>query len=112
MAQINTTKDSDNLSPELIVSSSAVGVPIVLTAVRCTLQYIMVPFLLPLLGVQDSYSPTINIMFAFLGLSVILYNLIRLWDTNWRSRYLLLSLVIVPFILLSLYFDYLAYLKL
>ncbi len=47
---------------------------------------------------------------GLVGLVVIIYNVKRLWRTNWRTRYLWLSLVIVPFILFSLYFDYLTYL--
>ncbi len=111
MAQIDTPKDSDSMSSELIFGSSVVGVPIVLTAVRCTLQYILLPVVLPLLSIQDSFSPTVNMAVTFFGLGVILYNLKRLWYTSWRTRYILLSLVIVPFILLSFYFDYLAYLE-
>lgn len=92
-------------SPEIIAGTSLIGVPIMLTAVRCTLQYILVPFVLPLIGLGSALSTKVNVAAGLLGLAVIAYNLTRLWNTNWRRRYLLLSLVVVPFILLSLYFD-------
>ena len=112
MNQIAETNPSKVAAPELIFGSSALGVPIILTAVRCTLLYILVPFVLPILGVGASFSPTVNMSAGLLGLGLMLYNLTRLWNTSWRTRYLVLSLIITPVILLSLYFDYLAYLKL
>lgn len=99
----------NHAAPEIIVGTSLLGVPILLTAVRCTLQYILVPFVLPLFGLGGAFSARVNVGASVLGLGVIVFNLTRLWNTNWRRRYLLLSLVIVPFILLSLYFDLLAY---
>lgn len=95
-------------SPEIIAGTSLIGVPVMLTAVRCTLQYILVPFVLPLFGLGGTLSAQVNVGAGLLGLGVIAYNLTRLWNTNWRRRYLLLSLVIVPFILLSIYFDLIA----
>ena len=111
MTQIDEIRLSDTSAPELIFGSSALGVPILLTAVRCTLLYILVPFVLPILGITDSFSPAVNMTAAFLGVGLMLYNLIRLWKTSWRTKYLILSLVMIPFILLSFYFDYLAFLK-
>jgi len=110
MAQVKLSKDSHSIAPELIVGTSVVGVPLMLTAVRCTFQYIIVPFVLPLFGARGAFSPVANMVAGLVGLVVIIYNVKRLWRTNWRTRYLWLSLVIVPFILFSLYFDYLAYL--
>jgi hypothetical protein len=110
MAQIKLSKDSDRIPPELFVGTSVVGVPLMLTAVRCTFQYIIVPVILPLFGAHGAFSPVANMVAEFVGLAVVIYNVKRLWHTNWRTRYLWLSLVIVPFILFSLYFDYLAYL--
>ena len=111
MTQIQETNRSDGTAPELIFGSSALGVPIILTAVRCTLLYILVPFVLPIIGIVDTFTPAVNVTAGLLGVGLMLYNLTRLWNTSWRTKYLILSMVITPFILLSLYFDYLAYLK-
>jgi hypothetical protein len=83
----------------------------VLTAIRCTLQYILVPFVLPLIGVSSSISPLANMAAGFASLSVILYNLKTLWNTSWRKRYILLACIAIPMVLLSIYFDYVSYSK-
>lgn len=93
--------------PEVLVSTSVIGVPLLLTAVRCILQYILVPFVLPLIGLGLAFSAQVNIAAGLFGVGLILYNLRRLWPTNWGKRYLVLSLIIIPIILFSIYFDYL-----
>ena len=108
--QIKVSDDAANLPPVLAFGSMVIGVPLLLTAVRCTLQYIVVPFVLPLFSISGSFSPTVNILAGVFSLGVILYNLMRLWHTNWRRRYMLLSLFIIPVVLGSIYHDYLTYL--
>ena len=110
MTETRVQTPESSAPPELYVGASVIGVPVLLTAVRCTLQYIVVPFVLPLLSATDTFSPQVNIGAGLFGLGVVVYNLARLWRTNWRKRYLWLSVLIVPVILISLYFDYLAYL--
>jgi hypothetical protein len=97
--------------PLMQFGSVVIGIPLVLTAIRCTLQYILVPFVLPLLGVSGSISPLANIAAGFVSISVILYNLKTLWNTSWRTRYVLLACLAIPFVLISIYFDYTKYLS-
>jgi hypothetical protein len=95
--------------PLMQVGSVVIGVPVVLTAIRCTLQYIIVPFVLPLVGVSAAISPAINMGAGAFSIGVILYNLKTLWDTDWRKRYMLIAAFAIPFVLLSIYFDYVNY---
>lgn len=60
--------------------------------VRCTVQYIVLPFILPLVGLNDELGVRISLAIDFLALGVIVFNLYRLWDTSWRYRYLALSI--------------------
>jgi len=109
--QIRASKDRASSPPVLAFGTTVIGVPLLLTAVRCTLQYIIVPLVLPLFSISGSFSPVVNILAGVVSLGVILYNLTRLWHTNWRKRYILLSLVIIPVVLGSIYYDYLSYLS-
>jgi len=104
------SRESSGPSKDLVMGTAAVGVPIMLTAIRCTLLYILVPFVLPIVGISGAFSPMVNIVASIFGIGVILYNIKHLWFSNWRGRYLLLSSFIIPFILISMYFDYIAYL--
>ncbi|TAK14461.1 MAG: hypothetical protein EPO32_01575 [Anaerolineae bacterium] len=103
-----TALPTQSAPPELIAGTSFIGVPLMLTAMRCTLQYIVVPLILPVFSISSAFSPLANLSVGLFGIAVILYNLTRLWKSSWRTRYLLLSLLVVPFILVSMYFDFLA----
>ena len=110
MSQIEVIEENQGPSKDLVMGTAAVGVPILLTAIRCTLLYILVPFVLPVLGISGVFTPIVNILASVFGISVILYNIKHLWHSSWRGRYLLLSSLIIPFILFTMYFDYIAYL--
>jgi hypothetical protein len=109
--QIEVSNEAASSPPVLAFGTTVIGVPLLLTAVRCTLQYIVVPLVLPLFSISGSFSPSVNILAGVFSLAVILYNLTRLWPTNWRKRYILMSLFIIPIVLGSIYLDYLTYLS-
>lgn len=109
MEQIKLPRETPSSPPILAFGTTGIGVPLLLTAVRCTLQYIVVPLVLPLFSISGAFSPTVNIFAGVFSLGVILFNLIRLWPTNWRKRYMLLSSFIIPVVLGSIYLDYLSY---
>jgi hypothetical protein len=98
--------DSEVLnSPEFITGVSVVGIPLLLAAVRCTLQYVLVPIVLPLIGISGVLGSWVNLLAEVVALGVIIYNIRRLWNTNWRERYLAMSAVMIIVIGLSVYPD-------
>ncbi len=68
---------------------------LVFVAIRCTLQYIVLPFVLPFVGLSGSVSLIISVIIDVVALSVILYNIYRLWNTSWRWRYIALSVLMI-----------------
>jgi hypothetical protein len=105
VARVVLRKQKQEMPPVLQFGSMVIGIPLLLTAVRCTLQYILVPFVLPLLGVSGSISPAVNAAAGLFSIGVILYNLKTLWNTNWRNRYLLLAAIFIPLVVLTMYSD-------
>jgi ABC-type iron transport system FetAB permease component len=75
-------------------------------ACRCGFQYILIPFLLPLIRLSDSVSIWLNIGISLLAIAVIARNIWRLWHTSWRKRYLIWSAVAISIILVFLYSDF------
>jgi hypothetical protein len=74
-------------------------------ALRCTLQYIVLPFVLPLFGLSGAISAVLSMIIDVFALGMIGYNIRRLWFTSWRWRYLALSMVMILVIGLFLYND-------
>lgn len=78
---------------------------IVFVAIRCTLQYVVLPFMLPFVGLSGAVSLYLSIAIDLLALGMIAYNLRRLWNTSWRWRYLALSVVMVSILVVFLVQD-------
>ena len=78
---------------------------IVLSAIRCTLQYILLPFVLPFLGFTGVVSTIIGFALSLLAVAIILYNMIALWPTSWRWRYMGLGALMLMILGVFLYQD-------
>lgn len=75
-------------------------------AARCGMQYVILPFLLPLVRFSESVSVWLNIGISLFAVAVMGRNLWRLWNTSWRRHYLLWSGVAISIILIFLYSDF------
>jgi uncharacterized membrane protein len=80
-------------------------------ACRCGLQYILVPFLLPLIRLSDAVSIWLNIGISCFAIAVMGWNIWRLWNTSWRKRYITWSIIAISVIGLFLYSDFKALLS-
>lgn len=78
---------------------------LVFVCIRCTIQYILLPFVLPLLGLGGSIATSISLAIDVLALGMISFNIWKLWDTSWRYRYLALSVVMIGILLVFIYND-------
>ena len=74
-------------------------------AIRCTLQYVMLPFVLPLIGVSSRLSIWLSGALELFALGFMIYNVRRLWNTSWRWRYIGLSTLTASVLLFFLYED-------
>ncbi|MBX3047386.1 MAG: hypothetical protein KF698_10350 [Anaerolineales bacterium] len=96
MQTSQTNKELAAPSPEQVKRSDrSMAGYLVFVAIRCTLQYIVLPFVLPFVGLSGSVSLIISIIIDVVALSVILYNIYRLWNTSWRWRYIALSVLMI-----------------
>ena len=100
MSQIHLSDDKEIRRSDRILGGSMVFV-----AVRCTIQYVILPFVLPLFGLSNAVSVVLSTILEVFALGMIIYNLVRLWGTGWRWRYLALSVVMAGLIGTFLYFD-------
>jgi hypothetical protein len=77
---------------------------IAFVAARCTLQYIVLPFVLPFLGIGGGMAAWLSLAIDVVALTTIVYNVRRLWHTSWRWRYLGLAAVmtcIIAFLMIQ-----------
>ncbi len=100
MSNSNPSTDSRLKRSDRILGSSFVFV-----AIRCTLQYILLPFVLPLLGLGGQISVIISLALEVFALGLMAYNVWQLWPTSWRWRYVALSTVAAGLVSVFIYYD-------
>jgi hypothetical protein len=99
------TIDKTQEEAEIQRGQRALRFPLIWVAVRCTLQYVILPFVLPFFGLGGRFTIWISAALELVALVMVTYNIRRLWDTSWRWRYLALSTVTITAIILFLYQD-------
>jgi hypothetical protein len=78
---------------------------LIFVATRCTLQYVVLPFVLPWFGIGGRFSIVISAVLEVVALGMIFFNMHQLWNTSWRWRYMGLSVLTISLIGIFLYFD-------
>lgn len=78
-----------------------------ISATRCTLQYVLLPVVLPLIGLTTDISLPLVIVLDLLAITMLVRSLRYFWQTRHPRRFdmLPLSSVILFIILFSLGFD-------
>jgi hypothetical protein len=75
------------------------------SATRCTIQYVLLPFVLPFIGVAGAIGAAIATALSLIALGTVWFNVRDLWHTSWRYRYLGMALVMTVIIVIFLAFD-------
>jgi hypothetical protein len=80
---------------------------ILLSALRCTVQYVVLPFILPWIGVTGAVPPWMTLALSALALFAIVRNVRYLWRSRYSRRwsYLVLSVVIIGALLVFVGVD-------
>jgi hypothetical protein len=79
----------------------AFGASLVFSGVRCILQYVVLPFLLPLIGVAADAAVSISLAINILAVVLIFYSLRRFWQIRYHYRWQYLGVAGFALILLS-----------
>lgn len=90
---------------EIKRSDRLTGGYLLFVSVRCTLQYVVLPFVLPFLGLSNTISVILSLIFDVIALGAITYNIKNLWGTSWRWRYIALSAIMLPVLAVFLVQD-------
>ncbi len=94
-------------APESAPQERNLGLALVISALRCTLQYMILPVVLPLVGLVGSFSLAIVILLDFLAIGLLVSSLRYFWRTRHPRRFDILPLTatILLVVLGSLGYD-------
>ena len=70
---------------------------LIFTGVRCILQYIVLPFILPVIGIASSTALPLLLLINIFAIVSMLFSVRRFWQINYQYKwqYLLMALVIL-----------------
>jgi hypothetical protein len=83
---------------------------ILVSAVRCTLAYVVFPFVAPLLSLASGIEGTIGLVIGLVAIASNVYSIRRYWGTDYRWK-VPLSIINVGMIGLVTWFTYEDFLK-
>lgn len=94
-------------SPLPVRAQRALTFGLLLSAVRCTTQYVLLPFVLPWIGVTAAIPPWVTLALGALALAALARNVRALWRLHHPRRwsYLLLALVVIASLLIFTLVD-------
>ena len=74
---------------------------------RCTLMYIVFPFVLPAVGIARGVGPVIGVIIGMLAIVSITYSIRRFWRANHSKRwhYTIFGLTIIGFLVFLAFKD-------
>jgi len=80
---------------------SAFQKSIVITACRCVVMYLVLPFVLPVIGVASGVDPAIGLAIGTMAIVAIIYSIRRFWraDHPKRWHYTVFAAVIIGFLI-------------
>jgi hypothetical protein len=78
----------------------AFGFSLVFSGIRCILQYAILPFVLPILGVTMDAAAPISLVINLVAIVLIIYSLRRFWKIGYRHRWRYLPVALTALVLL------------
>ena len=97
----------EEVMPEEAKEGRTIGLALVISGVRCTLQYLILPVVLPLIGLASGFSLIIAMALDLVALWLLISGLRYLWQTRHPHRFdmLPLSAAILAVIVGSFAYD-------
>lgn len=86
-------------------AKNAFGLSLAFSAIRCILQYVLLPFVLPVLGIAAGAATPIYLLISVLAVVAIISSLRRFWKIGYRYRWQYLAIALVTLGMLAVFIQ-------
>lgn len=107
-----TTESSERIDPAAapaarVEAQRAFNLSIIVSGIRCTLAYVVLPFVTPFLGLAPGVGPALGIVIAVVAIIANVASMRRFWRVQhpWRRPITALHLVVIAFMVLLIVLD-------
>ena len=98
---VDTNASVDTQAGNAGRAERAFGFSLLVSGVRCILQYVVLPFILPLVGIAAEVAVPITLAINLLAVVLILFSLRRFWQINYRHKWQYLFVALTAWVLLG-----------
>ena len=81
----------------------AFGFSLIFSGVRCILQYVVLPFVLPIIGLTTDAAVPLTLAINGVALIAVLYSLRRFWQINYKHKWQYLPVALTAVLILGAY---------
>ncbi len=85
------------------VGERALGWSVIFSGVRCILQYAILPFVLPLIGISMTVATPLLMVITGIAIVSIVFSLRRFWKINYRYRWHYLAMAVISLVILIMF---------
>lgn len=71
------------------------------SGVRCIIMYVILPFVLPVIGIAGNFSIYLDIVINIVAIVAIIYSLRRFWQVDYKRKWQYLPVALVALFLLG-----------
>jgi ABC-type iron transport system FetAB permease component len=81
----------------------AFNTSLAISAVRCIIQYVILPFVLPVIGVAGEVAIPISLTINVVALGAIWFSLRRFWQVDYKGKWQYLGIALAAVVLLIVF---------
>jgi len=97
-ADLGAAPTEDPTSPrEKRKAERVVSTSILISALRCSLTYVILPFVAPIIGITGDLGPALGITISVVAIVANVFSIRRFWraDHKWKVQYTVLAVGII-----------------
>lgn len=79
----------------------ALTLGLIISGVRCILQYAILPFVLPVIGIAGNFAIHISLVINAVAAVSILYSVTRLWRINYKRKWAYTIVAVTALVILT-----------
>ena len=95
MQETATTHDKQTQQAERVFSFA-----LLFSGVRCIFMYVVLPFVLPIIGIAGNFGLVLDIAVNLIAISAIFYSLRRFWQVDYKYKWHYLPVALIALVIL------------
>ena len=81
---VESDRPGDAVDPE----ARTFSLSLMVSAVRCLVTYLVLPFVLPLIGLSDRVGPVVGLVLGLIAMAANVWSIQRFWAVDHRLKWL------------------------